>query len=283
MTLHDLQTPNGKFAIAPFDQRGSLAKLLGVDHTSESGKKEIKDLKISFMKVFSPIASGVLVDPEFGLPALEYRDHHAGLLLSLEKSSYDAEDKNAMPQFYEGWGVSQIIEKGGMVKLLMFYHPQSSNADKKRALAKKFFEESKAAGSPFLLEVILHPNGESEQEFIQTFTKLQTQLVKDFTDVCDVLKLEFPIHAGAELNEDEAAKACDQISAASKVPWILLSKGMGFERFIRAVEIAMKHGSSGFAVGRAIWKEVGDYPTIERENFLHNVAVPRLQQLIALL
>lgn len=277
MTVRDLQTDSGHMTLAPFDQRGSLAKLLGVDPMSDSGKQQLSDLKVVFMQTFSPLCSAVLVDPEFGLPSTLVKDPHAALLLSLEKSSYDVENKDAMPQFYEKWGVPEIVSHYAAVKLLLFYHPQSNTAQAKRDLVKNIYEESKQHSVPFLLEPLLYPVPQSSLSSFEA----HLQMVRDFTSLCDVLKLEFPLGAEETFDEKLAADRCDQITKTTTVPWILLSRGMGYERFSLALHTAMKHGANGFAVGRAIWKEVGEFTTQEEQFiFVRTTAKERLQKLI---
>src|SRR5690554_1066270 len=105
MELKAQQTASGKFTIAAFDQRASLAKMLGVDPQSEAGKDALTDLKKVFMETFSPMCSAVLVDPDFGIPSLELRDPSAGLLMSLEQFAYTVEDKDAVPQLNPSWTV----------------------------------------------------------------------------------------------------------------------------------------------------------------------------------
>ncbi len=284
MTLDALQTSSGNFTIAAFDQRASLAKMLGLDASIDSGKTRLIQLKKVFMESFSPICSAVLVDPDFGLPSLRKMSDHAGLLLSLEKASYSVEDKDAVPVLNPYWTVEEIEKQGAAVKFVLYYHPQSEHATEKRDLVKKIFEDCKMAGVPFLFEVILHPLGkQSETELAQHHLELQLQTIREFTNMCNVLKLEFPLLAAQELDEETAAIACRNISAEATVPWILLSKGMSYERFVLALGIAMKNGASGFACGRAVWKEIEDLPSSEEQDtFIRTTAKERMQKLIDL-
>jgi tagatose 1,6-diphosphate aldolase len=282
MTLKALQTSSGKFTIAAFDQRASLAKMLGVDPSIDSGKTRLIQLKKVFMESFSPICSSVLVDPDFGLPSLRKLSDNAGLLLSLEQASYSIEDKNAVPQLSEYWTVEEIAKHNAAVKFVLFYHPESENAATKRELVQKIFGDCKSAGVPFLFEVILHPLGkQTDAELAKNHPQLQLQTVRDFTDKCNVLKLEFPLLPTETLDEETAAIACRTISSTATVPWIILSKGMSYERFIIALDIAMKSGAAGFACGRAVWKEIAELPTLEEQDtFIRTTAKERMQQLI---
>jgi tagatose 1,6-diphosphate aldolase len=234
------------------------------------------------MEAFSPISSAVLVDPDFGLPSLTKRDSHAGLLMSLEKSSYSIEDKDAVPLLNPSWSVKDIAEHGAAVKFVLFYHPQSANAQKKRELVEQIYADCKKLDVPFLFEVILHPLlGQKEEDLAKNHVEMQLQAVKDFTHSCDVLKLEFPLLPNEVLDPAAAADACKVITDAATVPWVILSKGMSFERYIRALEICMKNGASGFAVGRAVWKEIANIADSQDQYaFIRTTAVERTKKLI---
>lgn len=280
MTIEQLQTTKKHFTIAAFDQRGSLAKLMGVDPASEIGIEALTHFKQTWMEVVSSLCSAVLVDPEFGLDSLQKKDPKAGLLLSLERSSYDAGNKDALPLMYDGWGIPEIIARGGAVKLLLFYHPKSETATAKRVFVENIYNECKAKHVPFLLEPLLYSK---DDPWGENMHKAQLQMVRDFTSLCDVLKLEFPMDPEQEFDVKRGEEYCKQVTHHATVPWIVLSRGMGYERFIRSVEVATQHGAQGFAVGRAVWKEVGEFSTVEEQDqFLHTTAKERMKQLIAI-
>jgi tagatose 1,6-diphosphate aldolase len=277
VTLHQLQTASNRFTIAACDQRSSLAKLLGVDPQSHVGVEALVQTKKLFMAAFSPLCSSVLTDPEFGLPSVELKSSHAGLLLSLERSPYDKENPEDLPPMYPNWGVQEIAAHGAAVKVLMYYHPQSSMASKKRAWMGMIFGQCQGRGVPCILEPIVHP---FERGSLSLF-EAQLQTVKDFTHLCDVLKIEFPMSNDESFSAAKAAERCESITAYAKVPWILLSRGMSYERFLLALDVAMKHGAHGFAVGRAVWKEIGEFPTWEeKEKFVRTTSVDRMKRLV---
>ncbi len=70
----------------------------------------------------------------------------------------------------------------------------------------------------------------------------------------DILKAEFPLDV-TESDQSVWADACAEISAASTIPWILLSAAVDYEVFLQQVMVACNAGASGIAVGRAVWKE----------------------------
>ncbi len=279
MTLHTLQTENNRFTIAACDQRASLAKLLGVDPQTPTGIKTLKQLKNLFMEVFSPICSAVLTDPEFGLPSIELKVPNAGLLLCLERSSYDKESSENLPLLYPNWGVPEIAEHSAAVKLLLYYHPHAKNSAEKRDWVGKVFGHCQAHHVPFILELLVYGDAKSTLSLFEA----QLQTAKDFTNLCDVLKLEFPVSVSEEFNEELAAQRCRTLSQNIHIPWIVLSHGMGYERLILAIDIATKNGGSGFAVGRAVWKEVSEFPTWkEQEHFIRTTAKDRMEKLVSI-
>jgi tagatose-1,6-bisphosphate aldolase len=77
-------------------------------------------------------------------------------------------------------------------------------------------------------------------------------------------------------------EACEEISAATDIPWILLSAAVEFETFLQQVIVACNAGASGIAVGRAVWKEAVMMGSSERIKFLRNVARPRISRLTSL-
>jgi tagatose-1,6-bisphosphate aldolase len=97
----------------------------------------------------------------------------------------------------------------------------------------------------------------------------------------DILKAEFPLDLG-ETDQQVWAEACAEISAASVVPWILLSASVDYDVFLRQVIVACAQGASGIAVGRAVWKEAVLMTAEDRIKFLQTTARQRMSRLTSL-
>ena len=97
-----------------------------------------------------------------------------------------------------------------------------------------------------------------------------------------MLKAEFPLEVGADLLEADWARACGEISSASRVPWILLSAAVDYDTYLRQVRVACQAGACGCAAGRAVWQEAVGLTGQERTTFLKEVARPRLETLASL-
>src|SRR5207247_2494359 len=63
-------------------------------------------------------------DPEYGLPALRAKAPSAGVLLAYERSGYDADPENRMPDVLDRWTVRRLVEAGANgIKVLIYYDP----------------------------------------------------------------------------------------------------------------------------------------------------------------
>jgi sulfofructosephosphate aldolase len=71
---------------------------------------------------------------------------------------------------------------------------------------------------------------------------------------------------------------CRAITSVLPVPWVVLSQGVPFDEFPRAVEDACTGGARGFLAGRALWTNTlaADDPT----DLLRSGSLPRLHELI---
>ena len=67
--LQQLTTDDGRLAIVASDQRQSLVKLRDRGGLSSSAE-ELRRLKSDIVEALAPEATGVLLDPEYSLPAL---------------------------------------------------------------------------------------------------------------------------------------------------------------------------------------------------------------------
>jgi Tagatose-1,6-bisphosphate aldolase len=86
--LMAVSNDRGVIAAAAMDQRGSLrsaiAKDKGVDKKEVTAEMMV-EFKEAVVRVLTPHASAILLDPEFGLSAAKKRAKNAGLLLAYEK------------------------------------------------------------------------------------------------------------------------------------------------------------------------------------------------------
>lgn len=278
MNLSSIQTPSGMFTIAPFDHRGSLAKMFDQDVKTDIGKELVTQLKILFMDAFSQYCSGVLVDPVFGFPAIAHKAKNTGLILSLESSGYN-DEPTAIPTLIPDWGVENVKNNYAVAKLLLYYHPGEENAEKKMQLVTELGEYCRHEDVAFLIEPVIFNPFKKEELPLQEFQEAMLLTAQEFQQHCDILKLQYP----------GDALACATITAELDVPWILLSRGMPHDKFKEALSISLENGCKGFAAGRSIWQEISTMRSPDGmadlkkiQSFLQTVGVERLKELIAI-
>lgn len=274
---------NDKFTILAFDQRDSYTKML----PPQTPYEEAVNIKHEVVLALAPYSSAVLLDTNYGLkPALEM-DRQAGLLMALEKSGYTGDSTYRRIEFYSDWSVEKIKRMGAAaVKLLIYYHPGSGAlAQEIEDLVARVRAECTQYDLPLFLEPVSYSLDKEVAKESAEFAATRPQVVRETAARLaklkpDVLKLEFPVDT--KFNSDQSAwlAACEAVSQVCDVPWVLLSAGVDFDVFEPQVEIACRSGASGFLAGRAIWKEGVAMKAAERERFLRDTAIPRLEQLV---
>src|SRR5215468_9492424 len=153
--LKALSTKDGIIAAAAMDQRGSLQKSIaaakGVDSKTVTPEM-MSEFKTAVVKVLTPHASAILLDPEFGLDAAKARASNAGLLLAYEESGYDNTKPGRLPDLLPHVSAKRLKDWGAdAVKILIYYHPndEASVNDIKHAFIERIGAECEYQDIPF--------------------------------------------------------------------------------------------------------------------------------------
>lgn len=269
MELSSITDSNGYIKIAAFDHRDSLKKIIS--------EKRISEFKSLCARLFSNYSTAILVDPEYGLESIKIaQSQNKGILLGREQSGYTDSEQGRETVLDKNFTSKTLKEMGATaIKLFIYFNQDAKNANKQIDIVKKVSEEAKAVDLPFLVEPITYPvdghyyhRGDS---IIKTIIAIR--------DHCDILKIEYPVDPDIE-GVRSAIPYLNQISEELSIPWVLLSKGMKFENYKKALILAKNAGCSGFAVGRAVWQEVSNFQNWEEKvNFMENTAVNRMKDL----
>jgi tagatose 1,6-diphosphate aldolase len=271
------------FGIIAFDQRGNYVTMLPDGTPYET----LVQIKLETVSTLSKHASALLLDPLYGLAPAMHITGQSGLIMALEKSGYTGDSTYRKIDFIDGWTPQKIRMIGASAaKILVYYNPQAEAlADELDTLLKQVVSECHSWDLPVFLEPIAYSIDASVKKESAAFAEQRADIVVETArrlsqTGADVLKMEFPLDL--KFNADHAAwrKACERVSAASSVPWVLLSAGIDFEEYEPQVLIACQSGASGFLAGRAVWKEGVTMTTAARKTFLEETATYRLQKLI---
>ena len=273
------------FGIIAFDQRGSYRKMMPPD----SSYAQLVQVKTEIIGALSRDASAILTDPIYGLGPAMQMSPRAGLLLALEKSGYSGDSSYRTTKLIPSWTPEKIRKAGAnAVKLMVYYHPDSGAlADELEALIRRVVRECHTWDLPVFLEPMSYSMDPGVAKESAVFAEGRAEVVIETArrlsrTGADILKMEFPLDIQFNQDRDQWRSACQRLSEASAVPWVLLSAGVDFEQFKPQVQVACDCGASGFLAGRAIWKEAVAMTAAKRADFLQNVARDRLRQLLVI-
>lgn len=277
--MQAVSNERGVIAAAAMDQRGSLqsaiAKDKGIDKKAVTPEM-MSEFKEAVVRILTPHASAILLDPEFGLKAAKMRSKNAGLLLAYERSGYDNTQPGRLPDLLDDYSVRRIQEAGAdCVKILLYYTPfdPAKTNEIKHAWVERIGDECRACDIPFFLEFIGYEEGVDEKgiEFARKKPECVTRSMEEFSKErygVDVMKVEVPINmafvAGARSCKGDSAYSRDEAkghfrksASVAKKPFIYLSAGVSNDTFSETLDLASEAGVnfSGVLCGRATWKD----------------------------
>lgn len=278
--LEKLSTKKGYIAAAAMDQRGSLRKSIAKEKGLEPSQvthETMAEFKTAVTKVLSPYASGILLDPEYGLEAAKRRAPTTGLLLAYESTGYDQTTPGRIPMLVPHWTVSKSVKEGAnAIKILLYYTPfeEPRINEIKHAWVERIGAECALHDIPFFLEFVGYSSGGEDEKGIE-YARKKPEIVKRSMEEfskdryrVDVLKVEIPVNlkfvkgtrackGDAAYDRNEAKDHYRAAAAVTKKPFIYLSAGVSDEEFRESLELAIEAGVpfNGVLCGRATWKE----------------------------
>jgi tagatose 1,6-diphosphate aldolase len=279
----------GVIAAAAMDQRGSLKKAIakGRGEGGSASNDDMTQFKIAVTKVLTQHSTAILMDPEYGLPALKAKSPSAGVLLAYEKTGYDASVKGRLPDLLPEWSVRRLVEAGAdAIKILLYINPfdDARINSVKYAFIERIGAECAALDVPFFLEPLAYDDevgDEKSFEFAKVKPKYVTAYMAEFSKPrygVDVLKVEVPVNmkfvegtraygGQSAYTRQEAMQLFRESAAATTKPFIYLSAGVTDEIFRETLELAAEAGTSfsGVLCGRATWQD--GIPVYAKEGF----------------
>ncbi|MFZ5819310.1 MAG: tagatose 1,6-diphosphate aldolase [Chloroflexota bacterium] len=280
--LQQIASPRGTFTALALDHRQNLRKA----NPAFVNDAELSRFKLDVVSALAREATAVLLDPEVSAAqavAAGVIPNHVGLVVAVESTGYTGDATARRAQIIPGWSVEKAKRMGASaVKLLVYYHPDSPTAREIEDFTAQVAEDCRKHDLALMLEPLSYALDEDKKLSSEEKRQVVVETARRLTPLdVDILKAEFPLDV-ADVDESEWALACAEISAASTVPWILLSAAVDYEAFVRQVTIACNAGASGIAVGRAVWKEAVTMEREERGMFLKTTARERLSRLTSL-
>jgi tagatose 1,6-diphosphate aldolase len=267
---------NGIIAAAAMDQRGSLKKAIAKAKGADASDAELTEFKVLGTRLLTPYASAILMDPEYGIPAVRAKAPTAGVLLAYEKTGYDATKAGRLPDLLDGWSVPRLLAAGAdAIKILLYYNPDDPPQvnEIKHAFIERVGAECTAWDAPFFLEPVSYHNqfDDKSLEFARVKPDYVTRYMTEFSKPqygVDILKVEVPVNVkyvkGSLAFEGTAAYSLEEAkdhfrkaAAVAKRPFIYLSAGVTDEVFRATLDLAAEAGVgfAGVLCGRATWQD----------------------------
>lgn len=258
------------------DQRESLRGMFAEARGGVVADEVLIDFKTAVAEILSPLASAMLFDHLFALPAFAAAGRVApgcGRIMAADSLRQVAGQPVEDTDIDEAVAPEAMRERGAVaLKLLLLWRPDESRR-RSLAIAGRFMDLCRRAGLLGIVEAVARPTESASREFLIVDAARALAAVAP-----DLYKCEVPF-AGKE-SKAAMADVCAEIDAASPCPWVVLSQGVPVDRFAAAVEIACRNGASGFLAGRAIWADTvraADYAAAIRRD-----SVARLRDLAAI-
>lgn len=274
-----LTTDDGIVDALALDQRGSLVKGMKTA-AAKYGKLFSMDMVYNFKQtvseILSPYSSAILLDDQMGFKGIEAKSADTGLIMSYEKTGYDANEPGRLPSLIPDQSAQIMVQRGAdALKVLLYFNPNDPDEinDQKKAFAQRYGTEGVAAETPTFLEIVTYDDryDSSSLEFAKEKPELVLKSMKEFTQDkyhIDVLKMEIPFNpkfvagwnrdaSDSAYTEAEAKDYLKQLSDEATRPFIFLSAGVPTDVFQRGLKLAGAAGAkfNGVLSGRATWLE----------------------------
>jgi tagatose-1,6-bisphosphate aldolase len=285
--LQQISSQRGTFTALALDHRQNLRKA----NPALASDEQLSRFKLDVTSALASCATAVLLDPEVSAAqAISARciPNNVGLVVAVESTGYTGDATARQAQIIPGWSVEKAKRMGASaIKLLVYYHPDSPTASEIESFTKNIADDCIRHDLVLMLEPLSYSLDEKKKLSSEEKRYVVVETARRLTPLgADILKAEFPLDAStslsAETDQTIWAEACAEISAASPIPWILLSAAVDYEVFLQQVIVACNAGASGIAVGRAVWKEAIMLDGDERIKFLRSTARQRMSRLTSL-
>jgi len=280
--LQQISSKRGTITALALDHRQNLRKA----NPAFVNDEELSRFKLDVASTLASAATAVLLDPELSAAqaiAQGAIPKDIGLVIAVESTGYTGDATARHAQIIPGWSVEKAKRVGASaVKLLVYYHPDSSTAKEIESFVEQVANDCAKHDLLLMLEPLSYSLDENKKLTSEQKRYVVIETAKRLTPLnVDILKAEFPLDM-TETDQNTWKEACEEVSFASSVPWILLSAAVDYETYLHQVTVACNAGASGIAVGRAVWQAAVYMTGLERRLFLNGTAHPRLARLTSL-
>lgn len=277
--LSRIARPSGAFAMLAVDQREAMRAMFAEHSTEPVTDAHLTDFKVAATRILTPHASAVLVDKQFAFDAVVDQsavDPSCGLIAAADHFIAGHGEFVTAVEIDRDVDPAGVRDQGAVAMKLLVIHRPDEPAAQRISMVEEFVDRCRSADLISIIEPVAKaPRAGGDWDWNGCVIEAAQELG---SLGADLYKAEVPLKGQG--SDDDIRRGCAQITEAVTSPWVVLSSGVPADLFPHAVELACREGASGFLAGRAVWASVIGSDDIERD--LHEVALPRLQRLAAI-
>lgn len=274
-TLDAIARPSGGLAMVAMDQRESLRHMFDAAGAGRPADDVLVDFKLAVAERLGPLASGFLIDREYGFDEVRRRSllpPTTGLILAADALTQEPGgpvEETDLDDVALGMDLTGVAA----IKLLVIWR-RDERREQRVDLARRFVDAARERGVLSVLEPVVR--AAPEEAGFDTEDAIR-EAARELSPLGPSLyKVQVPL--GGQGTPAELREACEALAADITGPWVVLSQGVDREHFLGAVTAACRAGASGFLAGRALWSDVVGHPDVPAR--LSEVSVPRLERLV---
>lgn len=249
--LASIAADGGTFSMLAIDQRESLRTLLAAAGHGSSDA-DLSAFKVAVGQALSPMASGILIDRDYGWSAMIEADAIAstcGPVVAVDRLIQRPGGPLEASELDRAAMTEALGEAGARaLKFLVVWRPDDDPGPR-QSMVHDFVDGCRRLGLLAVLEGLVQVPGVTGGA---SFDAAILGAAEEFAAFApDLYKTHVPtLGVGSD---DEITQQSAAISAAIGRPWVVLSAGVAVERFPSAVAAACAGGASGFLAGRGVW------------------------------
>ena len=179
--MRQIASARGVIAVTAVDHRGSLEAMLKRTMPGRPiGFAEMAAEKLRITRALAPLSTAVLLDPLHGAFALAHGavPGTVGLIMCLEEFGYEGHAEGRLTTTIKEWSVGKIKRMGAVgVKVLLFYHPESTVAPQQEEFVRRVAEDCRRHDIALLLEPMSYPIRAGVQKESAEFAREKPDIV----------------------------------------------------------------------------------------------------------
>jgi len=268
-----LRDSDGLYSMVAIDQRESLRVMLTKPGHESVTDDDLREFKVEVAHAVSPVASGLLVDVDYGMQPILDADALApgcDLIVAVDIITYNAAGGAVSTALREDLLKSTWDPRVAGLKFLLLWTPGEWLGCTENDV-QRYIAAAADAGVESVFEVVVR-EADGSSPTPERQAKLLVEAAEHTASLNATLyKTEVPFRNAA--STDEVIGVSQLITDRVSCPWVVLSSGVKAEEFPEAVTRTAQGGAEGFLAGRAVWGKATQMARAEGLEYLKDQSV----------